>query len=141
MHLPDDIPNALSDTLDEAMTKLSAQDAEIARLRGELSRAGVREGEAEELIRKLLEHSRGRVGYGALWRKAENYFATPSPLADAAQEVLEAAGEERQVEQSLECAESLAKQAMARKRLLPKREARASAVDRYRALLEGREEG
>ena len=99
---------------------------EIARLRGELSRAAVREGELRaeiEGFQELAADSYVAAGEAAASSRA---LLTPSPLSDAVQEVLEAALEFERTPLA----------GVAKQHLFGK-------VHRYRALLEGRtrEEG
>lgn len=127
--------------------KVSDAAAEITRLRSELDRAAVRENRMAQLLREAREAistlppealGTGYASDGEPYSLRDEliYYITGamadlSPLAEAAQEVLEAAIKETEAEERDE------KPAW----IVRLRDDRADAVDRYCALLEGRGEG
>lgn len=118
--------------VDTNAADLEVLRAEIARLRGELSRAAVREHILIERAETyLLVNDPGDPVVQAARRSLEAAIKHPSPLSDAIKEVLEAALRETAEDEELEIPDP---KSIERSRL-----ARRAAVDRYQALLEGRE--
>lgn len=83
-------------TKNEQDALIESMNEEIARLRGELARAAVREGKLREAGEQMLDAVDDGEGCLLVPRAAEvarfrNALATPSPLSDAIQKFLETA--------------------------------------------------
>ena len=115
-----------------------------SRLREELSRAGAETSSLGMALGLFLQDFKqckcaSDPPMRHSFERAEDALAESGEVQSAARGVLEAAVEERCAEDQYDHAETLAQQALAKKELRAKRSERAEAVDRYQALLEGRD--